>query len=198
MNLSKLFNHYGTDKDQHGYTNLYHTLFNHIKEQSLNILEIGIGTMIPNAYSSMVGYSLDGYKPGGSLRAWRDYFINSTIYGLDVQPDTQFSEERIITNLCDSTNKQQVDTFIHLLNNIKFDIIIDDGSHRDIDQLATLSNFLPHLKDNGYYIIEDIYTGNMLKDNPKVIEPVCNNYPYFLVDTYQCDMCVIYKKYLNI
>ena len=137
---------------------------------------------------------LDGYRPGGSLRAWRDFFLHSTIYGLDVQPDTQFYDERIKTYLCDSTNKQQVDNFIRSLDDIKFDIIIDDGSHVAKNQLTTLSNLYPHLKNNGYYIIEDIYPDNILKNKPKVIASKCNNNPYFLVNTYPSNMCVIYKN----
>jgi hypothetical protein len=38
----------------------------------------------------MVGYAGEGYKPGGTLRSWREFFPNATIYGIDVQPETQF------------------------------------------------------------------------------------------------------------
>lgn len=84
------------------------------------ILEIGIGTMIPGVHSSMVGYALPHYQPGGSLRAWRDYFPRGSIAGVDVQADTQFTEERITTLLCDSRDRK----IIEILNGRKFDIII--------------------------------------------------------------------------
>ena len=77
--LGQLFRLYGSDKDTNGYTSVYHTLFDHMKQKPMRLLEIGIGTMIPNVPSSMVGYSRPGYKPGGSLRAWRDYFVRGDI-----------------------------------------------------------------------------------------------------------------------
>jgi hypothetical protein len=197
MDLGELFNHYGSDKDTNGYTSLYHTLFDNIRHKSMNILEIGIGTMIPGAHSSMVGYAHPGYKPGGSLRAWRDYFFNADIYGVDVQPDTQFSDEpRISTNICNSLNKGSVNSYMRSLGNLKFDIILDDGCHIDSSQLTTLSNFYPYLKDGGIYIIEDIYPGSSLSSNPAEISKICNNDPLFFVGVNN-NICVIYKKHLK-
>ena len=114
------------------------------------VLEIGIGTMISGVHSSMVGFAQEGYKPGGSLRAWRDFFPNATIYGMDVQPDTQFNDEkRIVTFLCNSIDPDQVGEMMGKLGNAKFDIIIDDGSHVIDDQFKTLRNFFPFLKGGG-------------------------------------------------
>lgn len=196
MDLGQLFRHYGSDKDRTGFTSVYHCLFDQLREKPLRILEIGIGTMIPDVHSSMVGYACPGYSPGGSLRAWRDYFTNSTIYGVDVQEDTQFSnEKRISTYLCDSMDQQKVEEFIRKLGNIKFDIIIDDGSHLPDDQLKTLSNFYPHLNEGGIYAIEDIYSGSPLSNNPKLISQSCHGDPFFFVGL-QNNLCIIYKKKL--
>lgn len=159
MFLGDLFNKYGSDKDRNGYTPYYDSLFKNIRTNTLSVLEIGIGTMIPGAHSSMVGYSLPGYAPGGSLRAWRDYFQNSQIMGCDVQPDTQFEEDRIKTGLANSTNKPELDA---LLGDAKFDIIIDDGSHYDEHQLQTLHNLWERVKPGGYYIIEDLQPWNRI------------------------------------
>ena len=100
MELGDLFNLYGSDKERNGYVPLYQTLFRTKQENEVSLLEVGIGTMIEGAHSSMVGYALPNYKPGGSLRAWRDYFPKGSIVGLDVQEDTQFQEEHITTYLC--------------------------------------------------------------------------------------------------
>jgi len=193
--LSILFNKYGSDKDRNGYSPLYHTLFYKIRHEKMNILEIGIGTMIPGVRSSMVGYALPNYAPGGSLRAWRDYFTNSTITGMDVQPDTQFKDERINTYLCDSTNNECVKNLMCDLN-VKFDIIIDDGCHHFQSQYDTLKNFYPYLKDGGIYIIEDIYPGSLVSSSPDNIKTIVNNDPFFFVGL-KNNQCVIYKNHLH-
>jgi SAM-dependent methyltransferase len=180
-NLSDLFNHYGSDKDRNGYTPHYHSIFKHIRDRPLDILEIGIGTMIPEVHSSMVGYALPGYSPGGSLRAWRDYFPQSNVMGCDVQPDTQFSEERITTVLSDSTNKEAVEkTF----GDSTFDIIIDDGSHWDENQWKTFQNFWHRTRPGGFYIIEDIYPGSKMaaEFRDRVVEVVGNRGTLFLTE----------------
>ncbi len=196
LDLGQLFRYYGSDKDINGYTSAYHALFDHLKEKPVTVLEIGIGTMIPNVPSSMVGYSRPGYKPGGSLRAWRDYFVNGTIHGVDIQADTQFSDEsRITTYICDSTDKAKVEEFMKNLGNITFDIIVDDGSHIDANQLKTLSNFYPYLKDGGIYIIEDIYPGSAVSSKPSEVARLCNGDPFFFVGL-RNNIGVIYKKHL--
>jgi len=197
FDLGQLFRHYGSDKDVNGYTSIYHVLFDHRKKQPIKLLEIGIGTMIPNAHSSMVGYAGKNYKPGGSLRAWRDYFIRGDIHGVDVQADTQFSDEpRITTHLCDSTSKNAVAEFMKNLNGMKFDIIVDDGSHIVSNQIKTLANFYPYLNDNGLYIIEDIYPESPLSRKPRLLSAICNGDPYFFVGV-KNNICIIFKNHLN-
>ncbi len=200
MDLGQLFVKYGSDKDINGYTPVYHTLLQQLKDKPVNFLEIGIGTMIPGVSSSMVGYSQPGYKPGGSLRAWRDFFPYGSIHGVDVQPDTQFSdEERVTTHLCDSTNSTAVAEFMRKLDQDgykEFDVIIDDGSHRPDHQLATLANFYPQVKEGGFYFIEDIHPGSKLSASPRILEPFCNGDPFFFVGV-KNSICVIYKRKLQ-
>jgi hypothetical protein len=190
MDLAELFNKYGSDKDRNGYSHLYSMLFDGIKNNEMNVLEIGIGTMVPRAASSMRGYMPDSYIPGASLRAWNDYFVNSKIYGADIQEDTQFEENNIKTFLCDSTKKESVDA---VFKDFKFDIIIDDGWHLDTAQLSTLKNFFPYLKDGGLYIIEDIYPGSGLTVNPYVIKEAIGKYEHYFVGL-KNNQCVIRKK----
>jgi hypothetical protein len=193
MELADLLTHYGSDKNTSGYSHVYSILFDHIKNEPLNVLEIGIGTMFAGVRSSMKNYMPDTYRPGASLRAWRDYFVNSNIYGADIQPDTQISEDRIRTVLLDSTNKMEVDKAMSELN-VQFDIIIDDGWHWDEAQKKTLANFFPYLKENGIYIIEDIYPGSKLNSTtPDVIKNVIGNYEHFFVGL-KNNQCVIRKR----
>ena len=153
MELDELMNRYGSDKARNGYVPVYHSFMKHIRDKPIDLLEVGIGTMIPGVNSSMVGYSLPGYSPGGSLRAWRDYFSSGRIVGVDVQPDTQFTEERIETFLADSGSKEQLD---RVLGDRMFDVIIDDGLHYDETQIKTMENLWARVRPGGYYVIEDI------------------------------------------
>ncbi len=194
MDLSQLFRKYGSDKDINGYTDCYHTLLTPYQNSVEKMVEIGIGTMIPGAHSSMVGYAMDHYKPGGSLRAWRDFFSQAQIYGIDNQPDTQFEEDRIKTFLGDSTSVESIKDIMDTIG--KVDIILDDGSHIDTDQLKTLSNLFEYVKEGGFYIIEDIYPGSKLNADPKCLELYCKEYPYFFVGV-KNNICVIYKKRLD-
>src|SRR5215471_14906658 len=89
--LDEILNRHVSDKQiSHGYAPVYHALFKRLRDFPLNVLEIGIGTLVHGAVSTMCGYdyALPGYRPGASLRAWRDYFPKASVYGVDVQPDT--------------------------------------------------------------------------------------------------------------
>jgi 8-demethyl-8-alpha-L-rhamnosyltetracenomycin-C 2'-O-methyltransferase len=199
--LCDLFNKYGSDKDRNGYAQVYHTLFNVKRDEPITLLEIGIGTMIPGVHSSMVGYALEGYKPGGSLRAWRDFFPNGRIIGADVQPDTQFDDEpRIETYLADSTKSEATAELYKKMSkgddNLKFDIIIDDGSHYDVNQFATLKNLYPYVKEGGIYVIEDIYPGSKVSTSPAEVGKLCNGDPYFFVGV-KNNICIVYKNRIN-
>lgn len=174
--LEQLFTQYGSDKHVNGYTPVYESLFKHARTQARTVVEIGIGTMIEGVYSSMVGYAQPGYKPGGSLRAWRDYFPHAEVHGIDVQPDTQFTDEaRITTHLCDTTNKeasealQAQDAFP---SPGTVDILIDDGAHGDDQQLNTFYHFYRSVRAGGFYIIEDIFPGSRIMTEylPKIRE----------------------------
>jgi len=175
--LRNLFDNEGTDKGE--YAKTYEVLLGNRRNSVTEMLEIGIGTLIPGG-SSMKGEVNDTYRPGGSLRAWKKYFPNANIYGIDIQPDTQFKEDRIFTFLCDSTDKRIVkETFSKLPS--KFDVIIDDGCHNSEDQLASLKNFWPTLAEEGLYFIEDISQSSTLFTNPEQVKSVIGESNYFSV-----------------
>jgi demethylmacrocin O-methyltransferase len=188
--LRDLFNQYGSDKTKNGYAPYYETLFHHMRYKNQKLLEIGIGTMIPNVPSSMVGYALENYKPGGSLRAWRDFFEHFEIVGCDVQPDTQFTDDRIRTILADSTDDLAIN---NALGDCKFDIIIDDGSHLDTHQLLTLRNTWKRVNDGGFYIIEDVYPGSRIAGEfiPHIESIIGKEASYFF--STEKNLCIILK-----
>jgi hypothetical protein len=168
MTIRQLFDHYGSNKGP-TYEGLYDIILEPIKHQIKHLVEIGIGTLNPKAVSTMVGFTVhDQYKPGGSLRAFRDFCPNVHVWGIDVEPDTQFEEDRITTFLFDSADSDKVK------ENFPFpvDVVIDDGLHTTKSQLATFVNFLPILKVGGLYFLEDIVEN----DCEHLIRSVVNAY----------------------
>jgi hypothetical protein len=124
---------YDTDKDNlHSYGSIYDQIFQHYRNKSLRLLEIGV------------------YK-GGSMKLWRDYFPNAEIVGVDVDlsqiedvsPDIKLIEH----------NAYDPD-FASSLGN--FDIIIDDGPHGLEFQSKAIELYCPRLKPKGIMVIEDV------------------------------------------
>ena len=89
---------------------------------------------------------------GHSIAMWNEYFTNSTVYGLDiVYGRLQFDLPNLIT--VDATNLEAVTA---ALGELTFDYVIDDGSHRVRDQVASFDVLWPRVKPGGCYFIEDI------------------------------------------
>jgi len=72
--LNEIIDWYGSDKNLSGYTPYYVEIFESIREKKIDLLEIGIGTVIQHAPSSMANTKIKNYKPGASLRSWQEYF----------------------------------------------------------------------------------------------------------------------------
>jgi hypothetical protein len=190
--LSTLFACHGSDKDRNGYSSLYNALFLPLKDSPVTLLEVGIGTMIPGAHSSMKGYMPDSYRPGASLRAWRDFFPNGEIHGMDVATDCMLSEDRIKTHLCDSTDPACCQLWADAHPDLAFDVIVDDGSHWDLHQLATLENLWPHLKPGGYYVIEDVVPNSLISREPHRVYQIAGDVGIFFAGL-KNNLCVIHK-----
>lgn len=153
--LVRIFEKYSLDKLYHKYENLYYDILKTIDIK--NLLEIGIGTIDETKASNMHHYktnSASTYTFGNSLRAWRDYLPDANIYGIDIDENTMFEEERIKTFCSSSMDKDKMDSILSGLGT--FDLIIDDGLHTLEANLTTLEITFPYLKEGGYYVIEDI------------------------------------------
>jgi len=141
MSLAELLNPL-TDKGTiHTYVETYEKLFGAKKNGNINILEIGIQT-------------------GGSIKLWRDYFLNGKIYGVDIINMEEIQEQSIkydprVTLFTGSTAYDQ--EFVKKnLSDIKFDFIIDDGPHSLESMIFFVKHYAPLLKDDGALIIEDV------------------------------------------
>jgi hypothetical protein len=153
--LCDIMTKYGSDKgSRHNYTTLYNHLFLDIKNDNLNIFEVGLGTNNPNIKSSM---GVNG-KPGASLRGWREYFKQSNIFGADVDRNILFTEDKIHTFFVDQMNVNSITELLEndFLKNLEFDLIIDDGLHEFEANINFLEKSIQKLKDKGFYIVEDI------------------------------------------
>lgn len=197
--LDEILDRHVSDKQRaNGYAPIYHAIFRHLRDRPLALLEIGIGTLVDGAISSMHGFDHDlpGYRPGASLRAWREYFPNASIYGVDVQPDTMIvGEPRISTALCDSTDAKAAAAY--LARTAGFDIIIDDGVHHPDLQLQTLHNFYPSLKPDGFYVIEDVQPHGSWANTParkSEFERAIGKALHFTVSCRKADIIVISKR----
>lgn len=99
-----------------------------------------------------------GVYNGGSLYMWRNYFPNSSIVGVDIDPFTKRWEEKdknikiYIGDQCDTEFLQKVCD-----EEGPFDLIIDDGGHENNQIITSLEFLFQHLKIGGTYVVEDTF-----------------------------------------
>ena len=164
--LKRLMDFYGSDKggknNQHNFAQYYSEIFNNKKDKIKNFLEIGLGSNNLDVPSNM---GKEG-KPLASLKAWRDYFKNSNIYGGDIDKDILKDEERIKTFYVDQTDPSSIKEMFKNIGVSKFDIILEDGFHEYNANICFFENSIEYLSDEGIYIIEDVY----YKDQDKFIK----------------------------
>jgi cephalosporin hydroxylase len=149
--LQELYDHYGSDKARdHDYHLLYGSLLSEPTSVTA-LLEIGLGTNNPRLVSNMGKKG----RPGGSLRAFRDFLPKAQLYGADIDRQILFEEDRIATFFVDQTDPASLSTLASLIGD-HFDLIIDDGLHSPNANLAVLDFGLRKLKVGGWLVIEDI------------------------------------------
>lgn len=147
--LCDLAKKYGCDKTVsifHDYTPFYDQLLQ--GRTVTRVLEIGIGSVASMSH-------VKDYKPGASLRMWREYFPEAMIWGLDNDPGVMINERHILSLPCDQGNELSLTRVAYDLGH--FDLIIDDGSHQLPHQALTANTLIPKLlSPTGVYVIEDV------------------------------------------
>lgn len=148
--------HFGEDigcndkNSTHTYTETYDKLFEPFRN-GCNFMEIGLAL-------------------GDSIKLVDRYFENSTILGVDISvvftPEQYRNDVRII-----ETDATKAD-FIRHVEGLEFDIVIDDGSHMEQDQMASFELLKHKMKSGGLYIIEDILA---IDQNRKRFEKLHDN-----------------------
>jgi hypothetical protein len=166
--LSQLLNNYGSDKSsKHGYDYWYAEFLDAISTSECLIIEFGIGT---NDLSLPSNMGSNG-RAGASLRAFRDYTIKPLLIGIDIDPNSLFSENRISTFLSDQRYTIQLRTVMRQIAEQARPIkmVIVDGLHEPHADARTLMVALPHLANKGRIYIEDISPNKYIQLYWKVI-----------------------------
>ena len=148
MSLSQLIDDKLTDKNTtHSYLGLYETLLFRKKETAKYVLEIGIGDF--------------GEKNGGSIKLWKDYFVNAKIIAVDILPinsviNELINNERVsLYTETDAYNEEFIENNL-TKQNIKLDFILDDGPHTLESMINCIQLYSNLLADDGILIIEDV------------------------------------------
>lgn len=133
-----------TDKTENGYIERYESYFEPLRDEKLNILEIGVKRAHPK------------YPHGAaSHRTWKEYFPKAQIYGIDIDPkNKEYEQERLEIFIGSQDDPEIMKAVVEKAGH--FDIIIDDGSHVNGLTLASFEGLFPHLKSGGLYVFEDL------------------------------------------
>lgn len=145
--LTILADKYECDKGslKHNYTKIYNTYFHHIRNKQFKMLEIGFGV-------------------GASVKMWLNYFNNAILCCIDIMEEfpkdreiqTFVNEDRFKFASVDQSSATQMLRTISKTAKCKFEIIIDDGSHRAEDQMYSFGFLFQYLTKGGVYVIEDL------------------------------------------
>jgi len=141
--LTDIFNRVNTDKNEsfHNYCRQYEDLLRQYRDKPIAVLEIGVFN-------------------GGSLELWNAVFPNATkVVGLDINARCKIYENKdagAYVDIGDATNKPFIDHMSE--RHGTFDLIIDDGSHRNDHVIKSFELLFPRLNDGGLYIVEDTIT----------------------------------------
>lgn len=156
MSLNESALKYPSDKHiqyGHNYIPGYTDLFDGIRKDVRNVLEIGIGCL---DHEAMMQRTWPSYKSGNSLRMWKDYFNNANVYGIDIHPAGMISgEDRITTIVADQSSRGDLLRVVSSVGST-LDVVIDDGSHRADHQVFSFEVLRHFMTIGGIYVIEDI------------------------------------------
>ena len=142
---------FGSDKSvfntispyKHSYTAIYNILLSHLKNNQINLAEIGI---LHNA----------------SIKMWREFFTKANIDGFEFNEylinkakNEKLKDTRYFSI---DVNSQESIKNSFLMANREYDIIIDDSTHLFDDQINIIFTVKNFLKSGGYLIVEDIFS----------------------------------------
>jgi cephalosporin hydroxylase len=118
----------------------YQRVFDEYRDRPVRLLEVGV-------------------QNGGSLDIWAEYFSKARkIVGCDIDPECRklrYKDPRVAIVVGDANSNS---TRRRILSHAaRFDIVVDDGSHRSSDIVKTFALYFPVLVDGGVFIAEDLH-----------------------------------------
>ena len=190
MSLINLVDNTLTDKNTyHSYLETYDQLFSSKKLSARRVMEIGIAH-------------------GGSIKLWRDYFENAEIYGLDIMTKETIKNLNVVLNNLFELDRVKLFTGVDAYNsnfynifleeNIKFDIIVDDGPHTIESLKVFLKNYSKMLSENGIIVIEDVQSigwfSILQKELPEELQSKLKLYDLRYVKNKYDDILIVLEK----
>lgn len=145
----------GSDKGlfRHNYTTIYNALLNVPPNRPRRIFELGLGSSSSQFAFNMWAHGV----PGASLRAWRQIFSQTCIFGADIDRESLFEEDRIRTFYCDQLDRDAIRRMWSEPDlREPMDVIIDDGLHTFEGNFTFLTESLTQLRPGGLFSVEDI------------------------------------------
>lgn len=146
MNLTELFDRYGSDKGTQGDGHLYSVHYERLVPRSTQkILEIGLGSYI------------DFNGSFGSVLAWLEWLEDGTLYGFDIvsPPQEILDRKNFVFFQGDQGSRGDLERLATAIGQV--DVIIDDGSHLSEHQILSLEVLWKCVKPGGVYVVEDVH-----------------------------------------
>jgi len=162
IQLADIADRYSCDKGTRGpsskwsannYVDVYQAYLHPLRKKKINLLEIGLGVTGPNWDAKIVH---GGNTGGASMKMWKEYLPKARITGIDINPASWLDDKQVKTYVVDQGSHESLSNFLKTHPDPKFDVIIDDGSHRADHQQVTLEMLWPSVKPGGLYFIEDL------------------------------------------
>ncbi len=124
---------------------VYDKIFKKYKNKNIKFVEVGVAN-------------------GGSLFIWRKFFgKKAKIIGIDANPySKKLSKYGFKIYTGDQSDPNFWKKFFKKEG--KIDIVLDDGGHKNLQQISTVHYTLPYIKDGGMIVVEDMATSYLKKE----------------------------------
>lgn len=124
------------------YFQVYQEVLEKYRNRSITFVEIGV---------------LDG----GSLFMWRKFFGDAArIIGIDLNPDAmKWAEAGFEIFIGSQEDSKFWQSFFDSVGSV--DVVLDDGGHSNSQQIITAHSVLPHIRDGGTLLVEDVHASYM-------------------------------------